>query len=75
MLCCLFQPLGSADVPRALRSRTWPTLLAHWKIWTLPQIINVNFVPVQFRVLFANFVAFFWNIYLALLTQRSKKEE
>jgi len=41
------------------------SLFANWKIWTVPQIININLVPVQYRVLFANLVALVWNFYLS----------
>jgi peroxisomal membrane protein 2 len=37
------------------------------KVWTLTQYINLQYVPVQFRVLFANIVALGWNTYLAVL--------
>jgi len=40
------------------------SLFANWKIWTVPQMININLVPVQYRVLFANLVALVWNFYL-----------
>ena len=45
------------------------TVLVNWKIWTIPQIINFNLVPVEYRVLFGNLVALIWNYYLA----RTKK--
>lgn len=41
------------------------SLVANYKIWTIPQIININLVPAQYRVLFANLVALIWNFYLA----------
>ena len=47
------------------------TVLVNWKIWTIPQIINFNLVPVEFRVLFGNLVALVWNYYLA----RTKRKE
>ena len=47
------------------------TVLVNWKIWTIPQIINFNLVPVEFRVLFGNLVALVWNYYLA----STKKKE
>jgi peroxisomal membrane protein 2 len=31
-----------------------------WKVWPLVSLINYRYVPVQFRVLFANVVALFW---------------
>jgi len=46
------------------RGKYWVSLIANWKIWTLPQIININLVPLQYRVLFANTVALVWNFYL-----------
>ncbi|XP_069788940.1 peroxisomal membrane protein 2 [Narcine bancroftii] len=43
----------------------WVALKMNWKVWTIFQYININYVPVQFRVLFANLVALFWYAYLA----------
>ncbi|KAM7051291.1 peroxisomal membrane protein 2 [Molossus nigricans] len=54
---------GAAKV----RSAFWPALQMNWRIWTPVQFINVNYVPLQFRVLFANLVALFWYAYLASL--------
>ncbi|KAM6155326.1 peroxisomal membrane protein 2 [Rhynchocyon petersi] len=45
----------------------WPALQMNWKMWTPLQFININYVPLQFRVLFANLVALFWYAYLASL--------
>ncbi|KAM8815730.1 peroxisomal membrane protein 2 [Rhynchonycteris naso] len=54
---------GAAKV----RSTFWPALQMNWRVWTPVQFINVNYVPLQFRVLFANLVALFWYAYLASL--------
>uniref|UniRef100_UPI00398E92D4 peroxisomal membrane protein 2 n=1 Tax=Pristiophorus japonicus TaxID=55135 RepID=UPI00398E92D4 len=43
----------------------WTALKMNWKVWTIFQYININYVPAQFRVLFANLVALFWYAYLA----------
>ncbi|MBN3304268.1 PXMP2 protein, partial [Amia calva] len=48
-----------------VRSGYWTALKMNWKVWTPFQFININYVPVQFRVLFANLVALFWYAYLA----------
>ena len=58
---------GNTDF-RATSKKFLPVLKANWRFWTLPQFINVNFVPAEFRVLFANSVALLWNVYLARLT-------
>ncbi|XP_063051693.1 peroxisomal membrane protein 2 [Engraulis encrasicolus] len=55
----------SQDLMVKLSKSYWSALKMNWRIWTPFQFINVNFVPVQFRVLFANAVAFFWYAYLA----------
>ncbi|XP_051692818.1 peroxisomal membrane protein 2 isoform X1 [Oryctolagus cuniculus] len=49
------------------RSSFWRALLMNWKVWTPLQFININYVPLQLRVLFANLVALFWYAYLASL--------
>ncbi|KAM3939634.1 peroxisomal membrane protein 2 [Leptodactylus fuscus] len=53
------------SLKRTLKERYWSSLKMNWKVWTPFQFINVNYVPVQFRVLFANMVALFWYTYLA----------
>ncbi|XP_005993375.1 peroxisomal membrane protein 2 [Latimeria chalumnae] len=50
---------------KKMKTSYWAALKMNWKVWTPFQFININFVPVQFRVLFANFVALFWYAYLA----------
>ncbi|KAK0138114.1 Peroxisomal membrane protein 2 [Merluccius polli] len=56
---------GLADLQKKLEGTYWTALKMNWKVWTPFQFININFVPVQFRVLFANMVALFWYAYLA----------
>ncbi|RUS87384.1 hypothetical protein EGW08_004838 [Elysia chlorotica] len=45
-------------------------LLNNYKVWPFTQFINFNFVPLQHRVLFVNFVALGWNTYLAWKTEK-----
>lgn len=53
-----------------VKSKIWETLLTNWKIWPTATMINFMFVPIQYRVLFANFVGLFWNIYLSYISSR-----
>ncbi|XP_067296354.1 peroxisomal membrane protein 2 [Pseudorasbora parva] len=53
------------DVQNKLKTSYWPAMKMNWKVWTPFQFININYIPVQFRVLFANLVALFWYAYLA----------
>ncbi|XP_043924602.1 peroxisomal membrane protein 2 [Protopterus annectens] len=48
-----------------MKSSYWSALKMNWKVWTPLQFINLNYVPIQFRVLFANLVSLFWYAYLA----------
>uniref|UniRef100_V9LBA5 Peroxisomal membrane protein 2-like protein n=1 Tax=Callorhinchus milii TaxID=7868 RepID=V9LBA5_CALMI len=48
-----------------MQTSYWIALKMNWKVWTIFQYININYVPPQFRVLFANLVALFWYAYLA----------
>ncbi|XP_048412223.1 peroxisomal membrane protein 2 isoform X1 [Stegostoma tigrinum] len=48
-----------------MKTGYWTALKMNWKVWTVFQFININYVPAQFRVLFANLVALFWYAYLA----------
>ncbi|XP_057181780.1 peroxisomal membrane protein 2 [Triplophysa rosa] len=53
------------DLQKKLTTTYWPSLKMNWKVWTPFQFININYIPAQFRVLFANIVALFWYAYLA----------
>jgi peroxisomal membrane protein 2 len=51
-------------VPK-LKADWWDTMLANYSLWIPAQLINFRFVPPHYRVLWANMVGFFWNIYLS----------
>ncbi|XP_021547954.1 peroxisomal membrane protein 2 [Neomonachus schauinslandi] len=57
----------AAAVAVQIRRSFWPALCMNWQVWTPAQFVNINYVPLQFRVLFANLVSLFWYIYLASL--------
>ena len=65
------------EVSEKVRSRFGNLMVANWKVWTVPQFINVNFVPGQYRVLFSNVVGLAWNAYLSKMnsTKKSVKVE
>ena len=50
------------------REKLWETLLGNWKIWPIASTVNFWFMPVQYQVLFANFVGLFWNMVLSFIT-------
>ncbi|XP_031164627.1 peroxisomal membrane protein 2 [Sander lucioperca] len=61
----ILEAKGWTDFEKKMRGSYWTALKMNWKVWTPVQFININFVPVQFRVLFANMIALFWYAYLA----------
>ncbi|KAM3610891.1 uncharacterized protein V6R79_010250 [Siganus canaliculatus] len=61
----ILEAKGWDDFEKKMRGSYWAALKMNWKVWTPFQFININFVPVQFRVLFANMIALFWYAYLA----------
>ncbi|AWP07074.1 putative peroxisomal membrane protein 2 [Scophthalmus maximus] len=61
----ILEAKGREDFEKKMRGSYWTALKMNWKVWTPFQFININFVPVQFRVLFANMIALFWYAYLA----------
>jgi len=61
----ILEAKGWQDFEKKMNNSYWTALKMNWKVWTPFQFININFVPVQFRVLFANVIALFWYAYLA----------
>ncbi|XP_049618484.1 peroxisomal membrane protein 2 [Syngnathus scovelli] len=61
----ILEAKGADDFKKKIRESYWTALKMNWKVWTPFQFININFVPVEFRVLFANTIALFWYAYLA----------
>ncbi|XP_022095799.1 peroxisomal membrane protein 2-like [Acanthaster planci] len=53
-----------------LKQAYWTVLKLNWKVWTIIQYININFVPLQYRVIFASAVAFIWTLYIAVISGR-----
>ncbi|KAA0716729.1 Peroxisomal membrane protein 2 [Triplophysa tibetana] len=60
-----FEGKTVGDLQKKLTTSYWSSLKMNWKVWTPFQFINISYIPVQFRVLFANIVALFWYAYLA----------
>ncbi|KAM5238349.1 peroxisomal membrane protein 2 [Ctenodactylus gundi] len=63
----LLEGKDAAAFAARVRTGFWPAMRMNWRVWTPVQFVNINYVPLQFRVLFANLVALFWYAYLASL--------
>ncbi|XP_021297484.1 LOW QUALITY PROTEIN: PXMP2/4 family protein 3 [Herrania umbratica] len=54
----------SQVVPK-LQQEWFSAVLANWQLWIPFQFLNFRFVPQQFQVLAANFIALVWNVILS----------
>ncbi|XP_077015632.1 peroxisomal membrane protein 2 [Tamandua tetradactyla] len=63
----LLEGRSAAVAAARVREGFWPALRVNWQVWTPAQFLNLTYVPLQFRVLFANLVSLFWYAYLASL--------
>jgi hypothetical protein len=59
------KPSGFSTGITQTKEKLWETLVTNWKIWPFATLTNFYFVPINFQVLFANFVGLFWNMYLS----------
>ena len=46
------------------------TMIANWYCWPIINFVNFLVIPLNYRVLFANFCAVFWNMYLSNVANR-----
>lgn len=71
ILAAIFTLSGIPDsYPDHMRNNYVEALVVNWGIWIPVQFINFRFIPAQHAVLFANFVALFWNSYLSWSAHR-----
>ncbi|GAB5037867.1 pxmp2 4 family protein 2 [Nannochloropsis oceanica] len=67
----LDQTLGASCLNSGFLLSLWTAqALANYKLWPLANLINFSVVPLKFRVLFANVVSVFWNMYLSAASNR-----
>jgi len=48
-----------------------PVISTNYKVWPFVQVVNFAFIPLQYRVVFVQFIGVFWNIYLSHMAQLS----
>ncbi|KAH9824216.1 hypothetical protein DFH28DRAFT_238384 [Melampsora americana] len=60
--------LSMTEIKLRLDDLYWHILTANWKIWPLIQIINFNFMPLQYRVPWQSSCGIVWTVFLSLST-------
>jgi hypothetical protein len=58
-----------------IKYNTKPALFNSWKLWPAANVINFTYVPIQFQVLFINFIGLFWTGYLSYAQSEAGKVE
>lgn len=59
---------SAKDGVELFKNKIKQTLITNWKIWPAATLVNLMFVPIHYRVLFANFIGLFWNMYLSYIS-------
>ncbi|XP_051116868.1 protein sym-1 isoform X2 [Andrographis paniculata] len=60
-----------SNVIPKLKQEWLSSVVANWQLWIPFQFLNFRFVPQQFQVLAANFIALIWNV---ILSYKAHKE-
>nr|CAB3263941.1 PXMP2/4 family protein 2-like [Phallusia mammillata] len=56
---------GITGAISTFKSSFFDILKANWVVWIPAQTINFSFVPFEYRMLFVQVVAIFWNMFLS----------
>lgn len=64
---------GNAVAIEKIKTQFWMILKMNWKVWTIFTYININYIPVRYRVLFGNMVGLFWSVLVALKRRQVAK--
>jgi hypothetical protein len=63
------------EIPLKLYRDWSPTQLTYYFVSIPAQLVNFSLIPPLFRVLWANFIGSFWNIYISSIAKSNTKKE
>lgn len=69
---------GRADfdhMRKKLGAVYWDTLVANWTIWPGVQMLNFNFVSLNYQAVVVSVVALGWNSYMSLQNSKGEHEQ
>jgi len=70
----LFQGGNVQDIKKKLQGRWRKTVVAAWSFWPAVNVVNFGLVPLPFRVLYSNIMAFLWTGYLSFVNNQKRKK-
>ena len=50
-------------------------MLKNYQLWPAAQIINFTVIPLQYQVIFAQFVACIWNCYISMMLNKQSTDQ
>ena len=53
------------EAQKSIRSNFWITMKTNWMCWPLINFVNFLVIPLRYRLLFLNFFAVAWNMFLS----------
>lgn len=56
------------DALQVAKEKVPPTLRVNYMVWPLVHLFTFNFVPLQYRILYINFVSIGWSTFLSQMT-------
>uniref|UniRef100_K3WKW1 Uncharacterized protein n=1 Tax=Globisporangium ultimum (strain ATCC 200006 / CBS 805.95 / DAOM BR144) TaxID=431595 RepID=K3WKW1_GLOUD len=56
------------DAFQVAKDKVPPTLRVNYMVWPLVHVFTFNFVPLQYRILYINFVSIGWSTFLSQMT-------
>ena len=64
------RPNFITEAQKAIRSNFWVTMKTNWMSWPLINFVNFLIVPLRYRLLFSNFFAIAWNMFLSSVANK-----
>mmetsp|Transcript_64754 Transcript_64754/g.180190 ORF Transcript_64754/g.180190 Transcript_64754/m.180190 type:complete len:228 (+) Transcript_64754:2-685(+) len=62
------------EILKDIQQKFWEVQRANMCVWGPANLVSYKFVPPRLRILFANFVAVFWMLFLTLKTSMADKK-
>lgn len=61
---------SNEEVKKNLSTNYISAMKVNYMLWPAVQLVNFSLIPANLRVIFVNFIAIFWNCYLAFMMNR-----